>query len=69
MTRYLVLEIVDESHDIEGLVETMREADQVVVDAGAGHIDVKIPPRWDAYKLGTTKPVAGNLDIYVASEA
>jgi len=56
MTRYLVLEVTDEAHDLADLLETMRayppEAGRSVLHAAGLALDVKIPARPLAKVLG-----------------
>jgi len=77
MSRFIVLEIREEDneglHDLADLVETMRTGGaprgRAFLRAAGMVLEVKIPTRWEAEKLGTTKHVADNLDVYMAQGA
>ena len=45
MTRYLVLEVVDDMHDLTDLVEDMRLGEVQQLYAGGYVLNVKIPAR------------------------
>lgn len=66
MTRYLVLEVVDDVHDLTDLVETMAENGvnrRALLAAGGYNLDVRIPPRPLVQEFALAGP--GHVKLYV----